>query len=177
MDSKVERYTGRKWRTISHHPKYLISDDGKVFSLISGRLIKLHISKHGYVYAKFHREKTFYYVHRLVAEAFVEGWFEGAEVNHKDECKTNNCYKNLEWCTRQYNNNYSQIPQRIAAKGGKRHAELYSKPVVALKDGSVVYRFDSQTSAAKHFQTLQSCIANAIKRNIKCRGYEWRFAG
>lgn len=39
------------------------------------------------------------HVHRLVAAAFVPGWFDGAHVNHKDGCKTNNDWSNLEWVT------------------------------------------------------------------------------
>lgn len=37
------------------------------------------------------------YVHTLVATAFVDGWFDGAEVNHKDFDRTNNFSENLEW--------------------------------------------------------------------------------
>lgn len=38
-------------------------------------------------------------VHTLVAKYFVDGWFDGATVNHKDGDKRNNFYKNLEWVT------------------------------------------------------------------------------
>jgi hypothetical protein len=38
-------------------------------------------------------------IHKIVAEAFIPNP-EGKEtVNHKDECKTNNHYTNLEWLT------------------------------------------------------------------------------
>lgn len=39
----------------------------------------------------------------MVAEAFVDGWFEGAEVNHKDLNKLNNKWDNLEWVTHSEN--------------------------------------------------------------------------
>lgn len=42
-------------------------------------------------------------VHVLVAQAFVSGWFEGAEVNHKDLDKQNNEAINLEWVTHREN--------------------------------------------------------------------------
>jgi hypothetical protein len=40
-----------------------------------------------------------YRVHRLVAQAFVPGYFEGASVDHKDGNKLNNRADNLEWVT------------------------------------------------------------------------------
>lgn len=47
-------------------------------------------------------------VHILVAEQFVEGWFEGAEVNHKDFDRTNPKANNLEWITHGDNVRYSR---------------------------------------------------------------------
>tara|TARA_R110002126_G_C10066139_1_gene462155 strand:- start:64 stop:408 length:345 start_codon:yes stop_codon:yes gene_type:complete len=46
-------------------------------------------------------------VHKLVALHFVDGYKEGLQVNHIDEDKTNNHSSNLEWCTSQYNVEYS----------------------------------------------------------------------
>ena len=39
------------------------------------------------------------FVHKLVAEHFVEGYLEGMVVNHKDGNHQNNDYRNLEWVT------------------------------------------------------------------------------
>ena len=44
-----------------------------------------------------------YYVHRLVAEAFIPNPDGRLEVNHKDGNKFNNCASNLEWATRSEN--------------------------------------------------------------------------
>jgi len=41
--------------------------------------------------------------HRMVAELYVDGWFEGAEVDHIDCNKQNNHPSNLQWCTKEYN--------------------------------------------------------------------------
>lgn len=51
--------------------------------------------------------RTAILVHRIVATAFCKQ-AEGCDVvNHKDEDKTNNNYLNLEWCTQQFNSEYS----------------------------------------------------------------------
>jgi len=47
-----------------------------------------------------------YDVHRLVAEHFCDGQFNGAVVNHKDLDKHNNCSINLEWVTQKENINH-----------------------------------------------------------------------
>lgn len=75
-------------------------------------------------------------VHRLVAAAFCEGFFEGADVNHKDGQKLNNEASNLEWCSRSHNN-YHAVAKRL------------KKDAVPMVDPSTGIKYDSIAQAAK----------------------------
>lgn len=83
--------------------KFLISNDGQLFSIKANRLIKLNINKQGYYFYTAslgqRKKNKMIRIHRAVAFMFVNGYKEGLIVNHKDGNKTNNLYTNLEWVT------------------------------------------------------------------------------
>ena len=62
------------------------------------------------------RKEKKYSIHRLVAQAFLPNPDNLPVVNHKDENKLNNNVENLEWCTQEYNVNYSSSNGRPGKK-------------------------------------------------------------
>ena len=81
----------------------------------------------GYLSVQLYSEKTkkkHFSVHRLVALAFVNGYFEGAVVNHKNENKLDNRAENLEWITTRENILYGLGKRRAALKISKRVMQI-----------------------------------------------------
>ena len=112
-------YTKGEW--IDYRGLYQVSSEGRIKSLNyrqtgKEKILKLGKTKDGYLRIELHNKekRKSFRVHRLVAHMFVDGYFDGADVNHIDENKENNCVDNLEWCTRKYNNNYGTHNERIA---------------------------------------------------------------
>lgn len=101
------------WKPINGFEGYYVSKSGDVFSRKRNVVLK-HSIHRGYhavkLYANGKGKSKF--VHRLVAEAFIENPNMFPEVNHKDENTSNNAADNLEWCTSKYNANYGTLPER-----------------------------------------------------------------
>ena len=107
-------------------------------------------------------------VHRLVADAFVPNPNNMPEVNHKDECKTNNMPSNLEWCTGQYNTNYGTGISRRIVKVCKPFEQL-------SKDGEHIASFLSLNDAQNAGYNARA-IHYALKGQRKTAyGYQWRY--
>lgn len=94
-----------------HDGLYEIDKFGNVFSVITTasrreRKMKPFLNNSGYLrirlFDKNGKAKA-YYIHRLVAEAFIPNPKDLPQVNHKDCNKLNNHFSNLEWCSQKYN--------------------------------------------------------------------------
>lgn len=108
------------WKDIKgYEGLYQISNLGRVKSLprylpnkysFKTTYLKPALNVQGYFFVTLCKDGRMYRkrVNRLVAEAFIPNPDDLPQVNHKDENKLNNCVDNLEWCTAQYNVDYSK---------------------------------------------------------------------
>ena len=91
---------------IPNFPAYLVSDDGRVFSEHKdGFLLAAPHKDVDYLQVSLWRDGkgTSFYVHRLVAQAFLPNPLKLLEVNHIDGDRQNNHFSNLEWVDRSGN--------------------------------------------------------------------------
>ena len=87
------------------NPRYLVSEDGKVYDTLYKAFISQYDSGNGYIAVKLkYPDKTRkqHYIHRLLAEVYI-GSIEDKDINHKDGNKSNNSLSNLEIVTHKTN--------------------------------------------------------------------------
>ena len=155
------------WRPVKgYEGLYEVSNTGLVRSLgmyakgahgcqrfIAGRVLSRSKIKNGYLVVSLYKNGSCKkeYVHRLVAQTFPEicgEWFEGCDVNHKNEVKTDNQADNLETCNRNYNLNYGDHNRKMQDTLTSR----YGKPVVAFdSNGRLICTFESARSAVRKY--------------------------
>lgn len=93
-----------KLKQIKGFENYHITENGQIYSnhrQSFGKAKKTKVNNKGYVMVTLYKDKKEYtkYLHRLLAENFLENPNCYAEVNHKDGNKLNNKLDNLEWCS------------------------------------------------------------------------------
>lgn len=149
---------------------YAVTIDGDVISIKSNKSLRSHDNGHGYktVCLCIDGKPKTYYVHRLVASAFVENPNDYPEVNHIDEDRGNNRAENLEWCTSKYNKNYGRRAERFGRRRGR--------PVVCLETGQVFYSSgDAGRNMGIRREDIHACCTG-YRNTHSAGGYHWAFA-
>lgn len=77
----------------SYDEYYYVSSDGEVYSTYKKGLLKHYIDINGYHRVDLHGKHI--KIHRLVYNIWCGNIPQGMQVNHYDDNKDNNCYKNL----------------------------------------------------------------------------------
>ena len=137
---------------------YAITPEGEVYSYYTKKFRKQQVNQNGYVsvlLSKDGKQKRFY-THRLVAEAYLPDYDNKLDVNHKDECKTNNHVSNLEMVSRQQNINYGSRNVRAAKSRGK--------PIICIETNKEYY---SAREAARELNLWQSSISRCCNGQMK----------
>ncbi len=115
------------WKKIEGFESYSVSSHGNVRSCFFNNLLHSGDNGRGYrfVHLYHHGKSKRFYVHRLVASAFIPNPENKPQVNHVDCNKANNHVKNLEWVTL-----FEQMQH--ASKTGRLYCSEYQKKQTAI---------------------------------------------
>ena len=196
MENKViaKEYVDKNheiWKEIKNYEGfYEVSSLGRVRSLtryikqknnskkkIAGKILKPIPNKNGYLMVTLSKDckGKRYFVHRLVADAFILNKNNKKEVNHIDENPKNNKVNNLEWVTHLENSNYGTRGKRIS----KNLKEWCKKNrVKKVKQVSLNGIFIKEWESAKDVQKELGINSKGIslcatKRRKTAGGYKW----
>lgn len=117
--------------------KYLITQDGKVFNIKKETEISQCKSRKGYLKVNLYirGKNKLVFVHRLVANKYIPNPENKPQINHKDGNKTNNFYKNLEWCTQKENMHHAMKNGLRADRKGEKNtfSKFTNKQVLNIR--------------------------------------------
>lgn len=141
-------------KIINGFSMYTIHSSGKVYNTKKQEL-KSCLSNSGYLYVTLYNNgaKCKYYIHRLVAEHFLQCTIKRT-VNHIDGNKQNNNIGNLEWCSTSQNTKHAYDNNLIVKSRISDNIEpkyLYDKYKNGLTMLEIAYLLDiGITSVSKY---------------------------
>jgi hypothetical protein len=193
------------WKDIEgYEGLYQISNLGRVKSLpriVSNhlgshtskeRILKLQYRKDKYINVHLLKDRIekIYFVHRLVAKAFIPNPDCLPDINHKDENPSNNRVENLEWCTEEYNMNYGNCIEKRKATFARNESFLKANvtkvrnksrgaetPICGTsKDGNIILSYRSITEASHKTGISKGHLGECVKGIRKSAGsYYWNY--
>lgn len=161
-------------KEIEGYSRYLITEEGEIYSTITNRFRKKQLDSDGYHHVNlsgdFNKKVKTLKVHRLVAYAFLGIPPKGKTmVNHKDGNKVNNHISNLEWVTPSENlkhahkNGLKKTTRILGEKSGK--AKLTEIDVLTIRELG-------KTTSCKEISLLYNMSKCNIYHILKRKGWK-----
>ena len=147
------------WKNIDIATNYEVSNLGNIRNIKSGQILNPGISGNGYkqVSLKMNDTGKFkkQYVHRLVAQYWLDNPENKREVNHKNLDRTDNRAENLEWLTSSENQKH---------KFENSDYKTSNRPIVQMDlNDNIIAVFESVTAAAQAMGATRQGIEKVCK--------------
>ena len=154
---------------------YAVSNFGRVKSLNYNRtgkerILKLFQTEKGYQFIGLRKDnqRKMFRINRLVAHMFLDGYFEGAEVDHININRADNRAKNLRWVTHEENCN-NPLTRKNKSKNNPNNKKVLG---YSLTDTKVIILQSIRQS--KKFGFDHAAICNCCNGKRKShKGFEW----
>ena len=161
-----------QWKDIDGYDgMYQVSDLGRVRSKHSGewKVMRFRRNKSGYLSVNLSKNKEIkhFYVHRLVASAFIPNDDDSKTViNHINEIKSDNRFWNLEYCTQQYNVTYNDLNWR-RKNGKRRKIEKLYNPDLSIADNLDIFKSNGIECDEKTVRNLRKDLGLTKKHKFR----------
>lgn len=166
---------------IKDYPKYLIYNNGQIYSDYIKRYLKLRITNGYYrVCLSNNGIERNHSIHILVAKYFCDNPDNKPIVNHIDGNKLNNHYTNLEWVTRSENSRHAHglgLIKRVSKRVQQYAREDKDKLVILRTFNSLREATESVKLKSKgKISSIMTNISNACRNETKTAyGYRWGY--
>ncbi len=187
----IEPIEGEVWKdVVGYEGYYAVSNKGRVKSLsrdilcknriihTQDKLMEITPNIGGYNYITLSKEGSYKkcFVHRLVAQAFVENPNNYPHVDHIDTNVLNNCSDNLRWVTPSLNTQ-NELTKEHVSNGlkGKVNKSWNCTPIVQLQGDLLVNQYPSIAEAERQgfgYSGIQKCLCKKQKTH---KGYSWMY--
>ena len=162
------------WKVMKEHKDYEVSNLGRIRTIKTQRIRKPSLHYKGYyqIIVYIDKKPKCFYVHRIVANNFLENPNNLPEINHKNEIKTDNRVENLEYCDTIYNNNYGTRTSRILNTKKDTFKSIIQKDKNdnVIKIWNNIIEIQNKTNFNKH--NIYKCCE---KKNKFAYGYKWEY--
>lgn len=159
---------------IKSKSRVIYRESGAVLKTVRETILKPFICKQtGYLQVKIGKKVN---IHRVIAMAFCEGYFDGAVVNHKNGIRTDCRPENLEWCTTSQNakHAYEELNRVPTSLGKKSKDHPTSKPVICCtKDGKSLTFWHCGLDAVREIGADSSSISRRSRDGGVHLGMLW----
>ena len=162
------------WKDIENYPNYMVSNLGRIKSLNYNKtgkekILKLSIDDFGYCRVRLYEKpkSKFYYVHKLVASAFIPNLENKPYIDHIDTNPQNNNISNLRWVTQKENCNN---PVSL-----EKYRKCKSKPLIQLSISNDIIKIHNsirQVQRELGFSSGSICDC-CNKKNRSAYNYKW----